>query len=494
MSEKFDQQREAHELFEKLQLAGWRKLNQQLRPGGQAGVVIVEDSNGQQGVFRCLTQSRGQAVERFYRELAILTNPEFRHPNVVEILAYPTDKAQHWYISKLGHSFEGRWKKFREHHSSDPTTVLAAATRVISSLADGLTRLHERGAVHRDIKPANIIAASPNGPIDPILIDFGIAYQDTGERLTESDMTVGNKRYSPDVMMNRLDQVPPWLDVYQLAQVFIWMVMVQTAKPHWDRPLDWRFVNYDDGLTDSLVLAIRAVTALCSEERISPRNGRELASLLQERFPMTNSKPSVEAEIDLTKIKQGIAKGKSTQDIALAEDMRLIEASATAVAEIYRSLHNELMVLANTVQRLNLPVRISDDANFEDFAKRLVSKVNGNYDINLVQLDFGENPGAQFHIRVNCIAFVPSLQRHQRMSKLPDSANCICFYFQRYANLQRVLFPNRTLIVTLESDGTLALRNEQFAFVEKTIVSQLVTMVKDWIEDSEPWEMIQRDR
>src|SRR5437899_758849 len=107
MTNKDDQIRQAHELFAALKLPGWRESSQTLRPGGQAGVLIVEDGSGTRGVFRCLTQNKPKSIERFYRELRILTDPQFAHPNVVEILDFTRGDKHQWYISRLGHPFKG---------------------------------------------------------------------------------------------------------------------------------------------------------------------------------------------------------------------------------------------------------------------------------------------------------------------------------------------------------------------------------------------------
>jgi serine/threonine protein kinase len=494
MSSKEMQLQAARKLFAELRLPGWRESNQRLRPGGQAGVLTVEKASGEKGVFRCLTQTNPKSVERFSREIRILTDARFRHPHVVEIIASTTDSDHQWYISRLGHSFKSRWERFQDEKAGDPVTVLVAAVQVVTQLADGLTALHDSGVVHRDIKPDNVILDAPTGQIVPRLIDFGIAHVEYEDRLTDADSAVGNKRYSPDVMMNRMDEVPPWLDVFQLSQLLIWMVQTPPAIRHWDRPLDWRFVNYADRLPDDLVVAVRAVTALCSEERISPRNGRELASLLRERFPASFTADRNPPMIDVSKIHQGIAKGKSTQDFVVAQDLRMIDASAAGAAVVYRELHEGLEALTASLQAHNILVQKGSDARLEVFVRTLTGSASGRNEATLYQLDLGEPAGKQFHFRVNCVAFIPSLRPYMNAPSLPESSNMICFYLQRYASLTRVQFPSITMIVTIERDGTLRLRSERMEIVEQTDVQRLLDMIKSWIEDPAPWEMIQRDR
>lgn len=372
--------------------------------------------------------------------------------------------------------------------------LLETAIDVILQLADGIAELHTAGVIHRDIKPANIIVDSAHGPIRPILIDFGIAHVEYEQRLTDGNDPVGNQGYSHDVMMNRMDRVPPWLDIFQLSQLLIWMIQVQPGKRHWDRPLDWRFVRYDDRLPENLAVGVRAITALCSEERISPQNGRELAFLVRERISLVTPSRVKSTVVDLATIHEGIAKGKSIQDIHIANDLRAIEASAISMYAVYSQLRQGLEELAQRLHDGNVPFAKSVDVGRADFIETLVNG-NGNVtEVPLYQLDFGNSSSQRFHFRVNCFVVVPSLKDYMNAPVLPESSNIIRLYLQRYANLVRVTFPHITKVVTFERDGTLWLRNEQLTECEKTDVAELLRQIENWITDLPPWEMIQRDR
>ena len=69
----------------------------------------------------------------------------------------------------------------------------------------------------------------------PILIDFGLAHDDSEDRLTPANDAVGNARFSPDIMRRRVAEVLPWLDVFYLAQILIWMLDEEPPKAHWRR-------------------------------------------------------------------------------------------------------------------------------------------------------------------------------------------------------------------------------------------------------------------
>lgn len=476
----------AKALFDRVKPPGWKVVDQRLSEGGQAAVLVIEDDSGNKGVFRCLVHPNTRESSRFNRELGILTSPELFHPNIVRILAFSQNDSEHWYITPLGHQFKSRWPQFKEQ-TRDPEQVVHSAVAVIAALADGLSGLHRSGVVHRDIKPANIIIADMNGPMTPVLIDFGIAHVDYEDRLTPTDEAVGNKGYSPDVMMNRLEQVPPWLDVFQLSQLLIWMI---TAFPTWDRPLDWRWVNYDERLPNDLVLAIRAVTAVCSEQTTSPLDGGELCSLLHERFSISPADNAY--SINLESIRQGISRGKSAQDITQVGDLRVIEASAADAGLFYRALRAEMQALHAAFTQTNVPVRVTTDLDFDECLRQC--KAGPGIEFTLFELQLGASGSAQFNFLIRCVVFVPSLQEYINGPKLPGTSNIFTFYIQRDANVSRVQFPHITKIITLEKDGTIMLRGERMDGAERTDLSKIMEIIKAALEESEPWEMIHKDR
>jgi serine/threonine protein kinase len=483
----------ARKLFQRLRPAGWKEANQQLKAGGQASVLVVEHEDGRKGVFRCLIDPSGREAKRLERELRILTNPELFHPNIVRIIAHPADPTEHWYVTQLGVPFRVQWKRYRDG-AADPVEVTQTALRIITDLSDGMAKLHEAGVVHRDIKPDNIVIASEKGPMIPMLIDFGIAHVEEEERLTPCDEAVANKRYSPDVMMNRMDVVPPWLDLFQLSQLLIWMIAEDTAFPYWDRPLDWRWVNYHRGLPADLILAIRAVTAVCSEQSTSPRNAREFSQLIRKRFSMERPNEDTRISIDIESIRRGIARGQSIQDLARADDLWIVQASAAEAALFYGDLHSELVKLLQAFQQSSVPVQKSMDVEFASFVDGLKQSAEANPDITLYELQCGDPGKHCFQFRIHCVTYLPSLSRHRNGPTLPDSSNLFTFYAQRYANMTRVSFPHFCRVLTLERDGSLMIRSERMEPVGRTTVGDFIKQIKSVIEEPEAWEAIQRDR
>ena len=207
------------EIFYSLGLEGWKVSGPSLGSGGQAITLPVEHIDGRKGAFRYIKGKGTRDIQRFLREVGVLTNPEFQHRNIVRILDHSEDEKNLWYISKRGESFKGYWKTKRKELKNHPDSLVSLAIQMIIQILDGLGPLHDEGVVHRDIKPKNIIMDLDRGERFPVLIDFGVIYVHIEDRLTSVDSAVGNIRYSPDVMMNRMDDIPPWLDVFQISQL-----------------------------------------------------------------------------------------------------------------------------------------------------------------------------------------------------------------------------------------------------------------------------------
>ena len=216
--------------------AHWTSLpGRTLKAGGQATVFPIRHDDGREGVFREMRLSPSQAErDRFRRELQILTGT-VRHRAIVELFDWNGDIERPWYISELGNSFTSWWRHQKKQTQHDPAGLVDRAIQVLAELASALSVCHKSGVVHRDIKPNNLVVKRGVGEPWPVLIDFGIAHDEAGSRLTPLDGAVGNERFSPDVMRSRLSEVPPWLDVFDLAQLLMWMLDERAPKARWRR-------------------------------------------------------------------------------------------------------------------------------------------------------------------------------------------------------------------------------------------------------------------
>lgn len=80
-----------------------------------------------------------------------------------------------------------------------------ALQRVAYGLAEALTAIHAAGIVHRDLKPGNVMLNCG----EPVVIDFGIAYQAGDEPLTQTGVYLGTSGYlAPEVIEGKRGGAP----------------------------------------------------------------------------------------------------------------------------------------------------------------------------------------------------------------------------------------------------------------------------------------------
>lgn len=341
---------------------GWKRVGKEPIKGGQATAIPVLHEDGREGVYRQAKDPMSEVDRRrFWRELQILTS-KVNHRAIVKLYDWNADSERPWYISEMGDPFDKWWLKFKKAHRNNPETLVDKALSVFVELSSAISVCHSEGIVHRDIKPKNLIVKRRVPNPWPILIDFGIAHVESSSRLTQVDQAVGNKRFSPDVMRYRLDEVPPWLDVFELAQLLIWMLDVKAPKAHWQRPVHWKHVVYIDELPEDTLLAIRAFTAACSNEVSSPASGTEALSLLKELFPPRLE--SVAGEIDVTDMVLAKRRGEAKKLLREAEIQEEIESCAPLAKKVYLNLRNELLAVLEEFSRVESSVRVLFDNEF----------------------------------------------------------------------------------------------------------------------------------
>ena len=263
---------------------GWSWTKGSVQSGGQAYVRPIRHVDGRAGMYRELRAPSDRDRARFRRELSILSE-RVSHRSVLRLWDWSADAANPWYISEQGSPFNQWWKGAKRRHREAPALLVDKAVGCVREIASALGACHEQGVVHRDVKAMNIVMKRGVPQPWPILIDFGIAHEAGQPRLTPADEAVGNRRFSPDVMRSRLEDVTPWLDMFSVGQLLMWMLDEGAAKAHWERPLHWRYARYDARLDDDTELSIRAFTAACSSEIVGPRNGKECVELLDSLCP-----------------------------------------------------------------------------------------------------------------------------------------------------------------------------------------------------------------
>jgi len=156
------------------------------------------------------------ALERFYIEAKATAT--LRSPNICPVYDVGQISGVH-YISMA--FIDGRTlsKAIKESPLS-----LEQSLTILSKIARGIQKAHERGVIHRDLKPDNIMIDMEG---EPVVMDFGLAVkQDDGdERITKDGALVGSPAYmSPEQAEGKKSLIGPATDIYSLGVVFYEML------------------------------------------------------------------------------------------------------------------------------------------------------------------------------------------------------------------------------------------------------------------------------
>lgn len=200
------------------------KVLGRLGKGGMGEVYRAQQIELQREVaLKVLSEdaSAQKATERFLREAKLLAKLE--HPNLVRL--YDAGRAgDRLFFAMEMVSGETLTQRLSRRGRPHPAFV----ARVGSQMAAAFAYFHAEGLVHRDIKPSNIMIADDEAETLK-LMDFGIAFEKGGERLTRTRAVVGTARYlSPE--MARGQPATGKSDIYQLGLVLYELVC--GAPPH----------------------------------------------------------------------------------------------------------------------------------------------------------------------------------------------------------------------------------------------------------------------
>ncbi|MEO7991103.1 MAG: serine/threonine-protein kinase [Chryseolinea sp.] len=476
--------KELKDYFQSLNLIEWT-VTGNLANGGQADIIEVKNNKtGQLGVFRTLRRKKENDIARFYRELEILTKTN--HPNIVKILDHTNDKEHQWYISKKGDRFEGHWKTYFEKNIGNPDSLLEEAIRILNGLTDGLIDLHKQGIIHRDIKAKNIVLDRDV----PVLIDFGIAFVIGEERLTPVDEAVANM-YSPDPSLNFMENVPPWLDVFLLSQLLIWMVSEGTNKPHVQRPLDWRWVVYPK-FSDSNTLKVKALTGLCSNYFTAPKDASEFKMLLNKLFGKTTMKTIPKDSDNINKAMEAIQKGISSHLINFSESRSLIESRIPFFVSICKELESGIM---NIVNELSTEFKIScNEKKFvDDFVKNFDGHTNNELQSTyqtIFNFTAGESPQL-FGFGFSYILYTKKGIENSPQFKGIENIPCIAFTLNGSNDKLNQKGKTKSYYVIPYDNGVLKLQNgHTLELIKEVTIDEIINMTRESITDAEVWETI----
>jgi len=465
---------EAQKLLNGLDADQW-EVKQVFKPGGQGFTFEVRHrESGERGVFKFLKIDSEKNRKRFMREISFLSDPAHAHPNIVRILDHSKDELNLWYVSELGEPFETYWAKLKHRYVTEPDELLKRGLAIIWGIAEGLDNLHSREEpiVHRDIKPGNIIFIDSR----PVLIDFGTVFLPTEERLTDMDDAVGNRRFSHDSMMFRMEHVTPWLDIFQLSQVLIWMASENPVK-NWQRPLDYRYVRYIDGLSTIYVNSLYAFTGICSDEAVSPKTAGEMINFLDSLFyfpdleKVAGSKlPEISAALEKVKIEHG-AKMARTETERL-EKVHLIDSYATIYIKYHEELLDGIQAFLETLPAGGLSFSVTQDDHLTPgpFIQKCKNGIKEHNQLNLTRAyRIHESENIYFDFKLHS----SFLYEWFKGGRNP-------FYFQ--LTTERKGAGNKSYGLAINKEGML------FEYEDRPLtVRDVVAEVSSWVADPEFW-------
>ena len=400
---------------------GWN-LVRRIGKGGQATAVHIRHEDGRDGVFRRLKRSISEVDrQRFQRELEILSQLVV-HQGVITLWDWSVAEEHPWYISELGEPFRQWWGNCKQTLKDDPEAIVDKAVHVIRQIALALAECHAHGIVHRDLKPSNLVMK--RGVIDPwpILIDFGVAHDERTERLTATNDAVGNARFSPDVMRRRMDEVPAWLDVFDLAQILIWMLDEEAPKSNWQRPIAWNYAVYYPAIPQAKEQSIKVFTASCYYQMSGPADGQETLHLLDRLFPPWVSLHG--AGFDARGIVEAKRRGEAKKLLIQAALNEEVQSSAPLAERIYGQLREAALSVLKEVSLHDPTARIVFDNTFHH---QLIGAAD------LFQMGVGtSNRNIQLRIKVKIVPKneTPTSNEGNRAfwrKHIPEDAICFTF-------------------------------------------------------------------
>jgi TolB-like protein/Tfp pilus assembly protein PilF len=196
------------------------KILETIGEGGMGVVYKAEDTKlGRTVALKFLPTSAGdpEARKRFVQEAKAASSLD--HPNICSI--HEIDETPEGRAFIVMPCYEG--ESLRAKIEKGPM-VLDEALSLVTQVASGLSKAHEKGIVHRDIKPANILVTTDG--LAKVL-DFGVAKLSGGTRLTRTGTSPGTPAYmSPEQL--RGEAVDRRSDIWSLGVVLYEMV---TGKP-----------------------------------------------------------------------------------------------------------------------------------------------------------------------------------------------------------------------------------------------------------------------
>ncbi len=200
-------------------------LESQIGLGGMGVVYVAQDTHlGRQVALKVVARQYADNPEfrtRFQREAATLARLD--SPHVIAIYDHGEEDGLPWLAAQYVRGGDLGFL-LADRGALAPATAIS----VCAQLAEALTDAHRVGVIHRDIKPSNVLVRDRDAErLHVYLCDFGIALDQSSERLTTAGGVVGTWAYlAPE--RSQGEPATPASDVYSLG-CLLWVCLTGEA-------------------------------------------------------------------------------------------------------------------------------------------------------------------------------------------------------------------------------------------------------------------------
>ncbi len=208
-------------------------------------------------------------VERFRREVRVTRR--LAHPNVCRVF----DIGSHNGVLFL--SMEWVEGETLQHLLRQAGTLREGkALEIAERIARALSAAHEAGVVHRDLKPANVMI-DRSGRV--VVLDFGLAREEGGERLAESRAQLGTLLYMAPEQRSS-SRVDARADLYALGLILREMLTGRRLEPGTALPAD-----FSEEVDPRIAAVLHGLLAERPEDRTASAGeaGAAIAGILADR-------------------------------------------------------------------------------------------------------------------------------------------------------------------------------------------------------------------
>lgn len=268
----------------------WQVLEQEKLKTGQARIYYIKDFHGNEGVFRRVKLDsdecrKSEAIQRYRREVIFLTSPSSVNENIIEVLDHGEDEQNglFWYLTRRGILFDDWWQKQIKDKTDDQ--IYDIAIKVVLGLSNGLAIAHKNNVVHRDLKPLNVVV------IDDVvkIIDWGLCHIQGGDRISNKDYPAYNRAFSPAYLYFHRNEIPKWVDIFQLSQFLIYL-LIDSPEKKIVAPIHWKWALYRPGLSIERIQRLTLFARLCSEDNTCPMDGTIATNIINDLLVMNDKK------------------------------------------------------------------------------------------------------------------------------------------------------------------------------------------------------------